>query len=637
MKALLIKGIISGLLICGFSLAAPAQLKSIVYDFDGFDLNATSLPEGDYQYGDLAYQVVANPLAASEMLGDRVLKMSIHWSAGYGAFGRGISRYLELSQNQDALNFYFYNPAINNQPATFEVAIADDDNQSNAYESGSDDSWRKTFTITSAPGWQLYSTPLSDFTDSNAGGNGIFDVAFTQNKGMLLLVEFRFSKSQPALSDPVFYLDMICFSEGALPHGASVTDLPQKSPGDYCLLGAHHYELPGEYYKIPTHFEGLFPSMAGRKLKYVNTYLQWGTDGTPVAKALPGAGYQTLLDNGYTPILTWEPQFKGYPPLDPVQPRLDNIINGDYNNYLDNFADKMKTYSDTIIIRFMHEFDGDWYPWCISQNGGDPAKFVLAFQKVVQRFKARGATRVKWMWCPNNSSTPNASYNWIVQAYPGDSFVDIVATDLYNAHYPASLPWWRSFRWQLAETYYYLTRYIPDKPVFIGELACRERQPAEEVTSQSKAGWFEKMDKALQSDFHLVRAIVFFDESKDQNWAVNTSPGAMQSLTENIWKDDYYFVVPKLPVAVNFQKPDAGFYVFPNPAGSKLCLVNEEAAAEQMRIRLLSTLGECVLELFIDLQAGIPAEINLGSPAPGIYVIETTTAGKKMSRKLIIN
>jgi hypothetical protein len=145
------------------------------------------------------------------------------------------------------------------------------------------------------------------------------------------------------------------------------------------------------------------------------------------------------------------------------------------------------------------------------------------------------------------------------------------------------------------------------------------------------------MDKALQSDFHQVRAIVFFDENKDQNWAVNTSPEAMQSLTENIWKDDYYFVVPKLPEVVNFQEPDTGFYVFPNPAGHKLCIVNEAAATEQMRIRLLSTLGECVLDLLIDRQAGIPTEINLGSPARGIYVLESTAAGKKMSRKLIIN
>jgi beta-mannanase len=238
---------------------------------------------------------------------------------------------------------------------------------------------------------------------------------------------------------------MICISEGSLPHGTGILDLPAKNITDHCYLGAHHPELPGEYYKVPQDFEAQFPSSPAKKIKYAHSYMQWGTNGTASATAMPGTGLQTLINNGYTPILTWEPQFKGFAPLDAVQPRLSNIINGDYNTFIDNFADKMKLYTDTVIIRFMHEFDGDWYPWCISQNGGDASKLALAFKTVVQRFRTRGATKVKWMWCPNNDYKPYSYYNYIVDAYPGDSFVDIVGTDVYNAHYPASLPWWRSF------------------------------------------------------------------------------------------------------------------------------------------------------------------------------------------------
>ncbi len=87
-------------------------LKSIVYDFDGFDLGQTSLPEGDYSYGDLSYQIAANPLAQSDMLGDRVLKLNINWVNGYAAFGRGVSRYIEFNPNQDILNFYFLQPCF---------------------------------------------------------------------------------------------------------------------------------------------------------------------------------------------------------------------------------------------------------------------------------------------------------------------------------------------------------------------------------------------------------------------------------------------------------------------------------------------------------------------------------------------
>src|SRR5437868_15174955 len=67
-------------------------LKSLVYDFDGLDIGSTDLPEGDYRLNDLVYQIAANPLQASDMLGDRVLKLNLTWNTQNGTFGRGISR-----------------------------------------------------------------------------------------------------------------------------------------------------------------------------------------------------------------------------------------------------------------------------------------------------------------------------------------------------------------------------------------------------------------------------------------------------------------------------------------------------------------------------------------------------------------
>lgn len=198
--------------------------------------------------------------------------------------------------------------------------------------------------------------------------------------------------------------------------------------------------------------------------KYANFFLDWNYGGATVPQEMPGNEIQLLLANGYTPIVTWEPLFQGYARLDPVQPRLNNIINGDYNAYIDNFAAKMKSYDDTIIIRFMHEFEGDWYPWSLSQNNQDPTQYISAFRTVVDRFRAIGATKVKWMWCVNSDYAPYRYYNWIVNAYPGDNYVDIIASDIYNNHYPINLPWWKSFRIQATETHYYLTKYFSQKP-----------------------------------------------------------------------------------------------------------------------------------------------------------------------------
>jgi hypothetical protein len=518
-----------------------SQLKSIVYDFDGLDINQSDLPEGDYAVNDLSYHIAANPLAASDMIGDRVLKINLNWNTGYGAFGRGISRYIEFDPDTDNFNFFFYNPVSNNQAATFDVVITDDDNQNLTYEYSSDDTWKKSVVVPGSSGWQFISIPLNTFTDINSGGNGIFDLAFTANRGMLLMTEFRFTKNSPELSNPTFYLDMINFSQGSLPHGATVFDLPPKSSGDYCLLGDFHNEARGQEYLSPGAVESYFPSVPGKKLKYVNFFLQWGMDGNAVAQQLPGSEVQTLLNNGYVPIITWEPLFQGYSRLDPVQPRLNNIINGDYDAYITNFANKMKTYSDTVVIRFMHEFEGDWYPWSITHNGQDPARYVAAYRHVVDKFRAAGATKVKWMWCVNSDYYPYRSYNWVVPAYPGDSYVNIIATDIYNNHYPPALPWWRSFRWQTTESYYYLSKYFPNKPLFICEVGCRERFGSENTSSESKGEWFARMDKELQSNYRKVRALLFFDAAPDQNWFLNSSSGSIQSLTDNIWYDDYYF------------------------------------------------------------------------------------------------
>lgn len=529
------------------ALLCRAQLKSLVYDFDGADIGQTDLPEGDYGFSDLTYQTVASPLPFNDMISDRVLKVNLNWSVNYGVFGRGISRYIEFNQQQDVLNFFFYNPTSNNQDATLTVALADDDNQSNTFENSSDDQWIKNVVIPMAQGWQLISIPLKDFTDGNTGGNGIFDMAFTQNNGMLLFAEFRFTKNTSALSNPIFYLDFINFTEGQFPHGTTILDLPAKSVSDYVRLGAFESHPSGEEYKIPQHFESLFPSDSAKKIKYVNWFMGWAKDGGTVANNLPGAEVQTLLNNGYTPIITWEPMFVGHDRLSTVQPRLNDIIGSNYNSYIDNFANKCKSYNDTVIIRFMHEFEGNWYPWSLVHNGMDPNRYVTAYRKVVDRFRTLGATKVKWMWCVNSDYYPYRSFNWIVPAYPGDNYVDIIATDIYNNHYPEALPWWRSFKWQTTETYYYLNKYFPNKPLYICEVGCRERKTQENPASESKGAWYERMDKELHSNFSKVRGLVFFNAAPDQNWFVNSSPSALQSLTTNVWRDNYYFGVSAPP------------------------------------------------------------------------------------------
>lgn len=611
---------------CLFALLPTSRaqvLKSIVYDFDGFDLNQTSIPEGDYSYGDLAYKITANPLNQSHMLGDRVLRADVTWNAGYGAFGRGVTRYIEMNRATDRFNFFIYNPTSNNQSATIEIVLGDDDNLDKVYSSSSDDSWRKEITVPGGNNWQLISVPLSDFIDSNPGGNGVFDIAFTQNKGVLLQVELKFLKKNPTAINATFYLDMLCFSEGILPRGTTELDLPYSSPSDYCYLGVFHPTPTGNHATVPQTFHSYFPSVPGKKIVYVNTFLQWATGSSTIANGYPGNSIQTLLSNGYKPIITWEPMFKGYAPLNAVQPNLDKINNGVYDNYIDSVAGRIKQYSDTVIIRLMHEFDGNWYSWSISQNGGDPLKFVNAFKRIVQRFRDKGAYNVKWFWCPNNSFAPNEAYNFIVNAYPGDNYVDIVGTDVYNAHYPVEVPWWRSFRWQTAEVYYYLTKYFPSKPFFVAEQGVRERLATEDPTSQTKAQWYAAMDKELQSNFRKTRALIFFNSNGTQTWAVNTSTAAIQSLTTNFWYDSYYFP-QQLVTAVEKNEYGNGLYVYPNPTTGQVTFsYNSSEPKDEFFLTVYNSSGAIILTESIKGSTSNFSKISdMSHLSKGLYLVE---------------
>jgi beta-mannanase len=357
---------------------------------------------------------------------------------------------------------------------------------------------------------------------------------------MVLFLELRFKRNN-AIHSSTYYIDMLCFSEGGLPVGNTILDLPPGDPVNKCLLGAYETRPKSQQHLTPGSIESYFTP--ARKLKYSHYFIQFANDGSTTPKEFPGDELGLLLNNGYTPIITWEPMFKKYSKLDPVQPRLNDIINGTYDAHIDAFADKCKSYNDTIIIRLMHEFNGNWYSWSLSENGQDPARYIAAYRKVVDRFRARGATKVKWMWCPNNSHYPEEAYNWAVLAYPGNDYVDFIGFDMYNSHYPTDIPWWISFRNKAAESYYYLNKYFPSKPIFIGELGCREREASEEPASQTKAQWIAQMDKELQSNFKNIRALVFFSQIVTWDWRVNSTQATIDAISNNIWNDNYYFEI----------------------------------------------------------------------------------------------
>jgi hypothetical protein len=604
-----------------------SRLKYVVYDFDGQDMGGNNLPDGDYMNDDLTYQAAATPLVNSDVLGDRVLQLNLNWNTGSGEFGKDMSRFIDLDVAADRLNFYFYNPVSNGADSVLDVILTEDDNNNNTYEYAYDDKWVHTMTIRRMAAWQLISIPLSAFTDGNPGGNGIFDAGYEGAGSMLFAVGFIFHRTSPAASEQ-YFIDMISFSEGALPTGAGILDLPPKDASDRCLLGA----LANNDFPEATP-DSINPLFSTSKLTYVNWFASYADSGT-IANNMTHSEVSSLLDRGYTPVITWEMMYASYPRLDSVQPRLDQILDGSFDAYIDAFADHIKSYEKPVILRIFHEFEGSWYCWSLTQNGMDPNKYISAWRHVVDRFRARGANNVQWMWCVNSEPQPYVDYNWIVSAYPGSSYVDIVATDIYN-HPDLGVPPWKSFRYTVAETYYYLTKYFADKPFYICEVASRERYAGEPVTSQSKGEWMCQMSRDLKSYFSKTKALIFFSTTKEHDWRLNSSASALDAANSCFWSDPYFgkAPVPLPPVATG--DGEIVFSAYPNPFSNEISIDLETmpVATEPYKIRIFDVYGKRIFEsegtqLHETVRTG-------GALAPGIYILELRTGSYSKRIKVL--
>lgn len=608
-------------ILLGTLLNAKAQLKYVVYDFDGLNLGQTNLPDGDYKNNDLAYSIAASPLAASDVIGDRVLQLDLTWQSGTGEFGKTMNRFLQLDQSHDRLNFYIYNPTSNSGQVNVYATLTEDDNGDNIYEGNADDKWMSGAAVPMSAGWQLVSLPLSGFQNAG-GGNGIFDPGYSGNGGMIFSVGLVFSRPSSSSSSDRYYIDMLCFTEGSLPTGSSILDLPSKNSNDYCRLGALCNNSQPD--QTPSEIEGILNT--GKKLSFVNWFTFYSATGT-TPNDYTGPEVQNLLNGGYRPVITWEMMYDSYSRLDPVQPRLDKIVNGTFDSYLDAYANKIKSYNDTVIMRIFHEFEGNWYCWSLTENNQDPNLYISAFRHVVDRFRNAGATKVKWMWCLNAEPEPYSRYNWVVSAYPGDAYVDIVATDIYN-HPNTGIPDWKSFRYTVTESYYYLHKYFPNKPLYICEVGCRERDPSEPSSSQSKADWMCEMNKELQSYFDQVRALIFFSMPKEHDWRVNSSQAATDAFANCFWNEPYYGQT----VGLNELALDGTKSAYPNPFRDEIILTAGGHPTSDCSFKMYDMSGKIVLSCE---SQGSDKKIDSRGLAAGMYIAEINDGSSTHKMKMV--
>ncbi|MDT5025385.1 MAG: hypothetical protein QOE61_1811, partial [Micromonosporaceae bacterium] len=245
--------------------------------------------------------------------------------------------------------------------------------------------------------------------------------------------------------------------------------------------------------------------------------------------------FDRIADRGMLPMLAWEPwdyrldeaarkqgiTQKKIDQLRSDQPdyRLSHLARGDLDSYVLSWAKGIKSLGYTVAIRFAHEMNGDWYPWCEAVNGNQPGEYIAAWRHVHDVFRAAGATNVTWVWSPNilwwGSSTKLSAL------YPGDNYVDWLGLSGYYGGGKA----YRSFDAIFNATIERL-RTFSKRPLVITETGASDR-------SGRKAEWINETFRLLARHTEII-GLIWFEVNKESDWRIVSSQAAAAAFAQAV-------------------------------------------------------------------------------------------------------
>ncbi|MEX1139879.1 MAG: glycosyl hydrolase [Bacteroidota bacterium] len=266
------------------------------------------------------------------------------------------------------------------------------------------------------------------------------------------------------------------------------------------LLGAYDGGLPESLDGISgleSTLETTFP--------LIHLYSAWGDRPD---QQFPARVLSAIWNLGSVPVITWEPWLNDFENVNhlhlPLRADRDRgglaaIARGDYDFYIDEWAAEAADYKHPIFLRFAHEMNDPYrYPWG-PHNNPSVADFLEAWRHVHERFKRAGANNILWVWSPHIAYT---YYDY----YPGDSYVDWVATGVLNYGNVAYWSKWWSFEEIFGKKYIYIAALR--KPVMIAEFGSLSY-------GGDRGQWFNDALHQLPRRHPGIKAILFFHAMGD--------------------------------------------------------------------------------------------------------------------------
>lgn len=252
---------------------------------------------------------------------------------------------------------------------------------------------------------------------------------------------------------------------------------------------------------------------------------------------------------GYGPVAGAEPALSGMTPMVSWNLTMSQnvITNGSKDTYITKMATEAKAFGKPVFIRLDWEMNGGWYNGYDQTGGTTPAMFVASWQHVRSIFRTI-APNAAFVWCPNVGEFRDPSHvetpddKW----YPGDSYVDWTAVDVYPEYdsnpqdaitKAYGLNWFANF----SATHH--------KPLLVGEYGMRERSgtPAKADSSTT----FDIIFGWANAYPNTVKALIYFDfgsnhrlESEPPTGSANNPLGLAAYRKYTIGNGRYLYSVP---------------------------------------------------------------------------------------------
>lgn len=248
-----------------------------------------------------------------------------------------------------------------------------------------------------------------------------------------------------------------------------------------------------------------------RHVDVVDFYTDWGAP-------FPKGPLNRIVATGAIPEVTWEPWIFQLGVHQNSFP-LSSITAGKFDSYIEGWAKAAKAWGGTLLVRFAHEMNGYWYPWCVGQNGNTAADYVAAYRHVFGLMS--DVRNLRWIWSPN-VLLPGQTAKTLAALYPGNAYVNYVGIDGYNFGTSSAKLRWLTPDQVFAATVNAVKAITRTEPILFAEVASTTQ-------GGNKAQWINQLFQFLRGQPRIV-GFMWTEFKTKGDWPVESSTASLSAM-----------------------------------------------------------------------------------------------------------